>query len=73
MCTGKFEEAQGYTGKLEEVRAKLSGSSKEFIFRDNSMSARRALYILVCPATPISVQLFCFSVAVSQTLKYDRM
>lgn len=37
------------------------------MFLDNSMSARCALYILVCLATPISVQPFCFSFPVSQT------
>ena len=45
------------TGKLEEVRAKLSGSSKEFIFLNAFLSAGGILYkhlfssyLNTCPA-----------------------
>ena len=41
---------------------KLSGSSRWLLSLDNSLSARCALYIHICPAAPISVRPSCFIV-----------
>ena len=72
---GGFKSAQMCTGKLEEVRAKLSGSSREFMFVNTFLSAGGILYRHLCPATQILVRPSCFVAAVPGTpeIRHFRM